>query len=292
MTETRPARVPAWSLAVTGIFSLQFGAAIAQTQYETVGPVGAALLRLVFASVILFAVLRPRFWRWSGREWLAVVVLGLALGGMNVLIYLSFQHIPIGVAITIEFLGPLTLALVQIRRWADAVWAALALGGVALIGLQATVSLDPLGIAFAVGAGVCWVGYILATANLGRRFDDASGLAMSMLVATLVAVPLGWQGAAAGLASPLVLGVFALVAVMSSVVPYALELKALRTLPTRVFGILQSLSPGAAAVAGLLILGQALDWRELAALVLVTVASIGVTVSAGRAPAGRTPIVD
>ncbi|MEY2848857.1 MAG: hypothetical protein RI885_1522 [Actinomycetota bacterium] len=272
-------------LVTVGIVSLQSGAAIAALQFDVVGPVGATLLRLVFASVILCAVLRPRVWRWSRHEWFAVVFLGLALGGMNQLIYLSLDYIPLGVAITIEFLGPLVLALVHIRRWIDAVWAALALGGVALIGAQATGALSPIGIAFAVGAAVCWAAYILATANLGRRMTDSSGLAVSMVVAMLASVPLGLGGAVMALPRPDILLVFVLVAVMSSALPYTLELKALRRMPTRVFGILQSLGPAAAALAGLVLLGQTLSWPEITALVLVSVASIGISVTAARADA-------
>lgn len=275
-------RLPPAALATAGIFSVQFGAAIAALQFDTVGPVGATLLRLVFASVILIVVLRPRVWRWSRREWFAVVALGIALGGMNQLIYLSLDHIPLGVAITIEFLGPLVLALIHVRRWVDALWAALALAGVSLIGAQATGSLSPVGIAFAAGAAVCWAAYILASANLGRRMSDSSGLAVSMVIATLASAPLGLAGAVLALPRPDILLVFVVVAVMSSALPYTLELKALRRMPTRVFGILQSLGPAAAAIAGFVVLGQALEWPEITALVLVSAASVGISVTAAR----------
>ncbi len=283
-------RVPPAVLATFGIVSLQFGAAIAALQFAVVGPVGATLLRLIFASLILCAVLRPRVLRWSGRQWIAVIALGVALGGMNQLIYLSLDFIPIGVAITIEFLGPLVLALVHVRRFVDALWAALALSGVVLIGTQATGSLSPVGIGFAAGAAVCWAAYILASAHLGRTMTDASGLAVSMVVAAVVSLPLGIGGALIALPQPGILVVFVLVAIMSSAIPYTLELAALRRMPTRVFGILQSLGPAAAALAGWAVLGQSLAWQESVALVLVSVASIGISVTAARPPTAGSSV--
>ncbi|MBC7725062.1 MAG: EamA family transporter [Burkholderiaceae bacterium] len=266
-------------LVTGGLFSLNFGAALARSHFDTVGPLGATFLRLLFAAVILLLLFRPRMWLWSRQTWAAVAILGVALGAMNQLIYLSFAYLPIGVAITIEYLGPLTLALIHIRRWSDAIWPALALGGVALIGLGATAHLSLVGIGFAVAAAVCWAGYILASARLGRLMPDTSGLAMAMVVAMLLAVPLGLPQAVGVFDEPVLLWVFLLIAIMSSAIPYSLELRALRRMPTRVFGILQSMGPGAGAIAGLVILGQALRWQELVALLLVTAASVGISVT-------------
>lgn len=284
-------RIPPGMLVVAGLFSLNFGAALARSHFDSVGPLGATFLRLVFASVILCLMFRPKIWRWDPRTWGAVLSLGLMLGLMNQLIYLSFATLPIGVAITIEYLGPLTLALVHLRRWADVVWPVLAIAGVALIGVQATSALPLIGVVFAAAAGVCWAGYILAGSHLGKIMPDTSGLAIAMVIATVVAAPLGAPEARDVLEVPQLIAIFVLIAVMSSVIPYALELRALRRMPTRVFGVLQSMGPAAAAIAGFVILQESLRWQELLALLLVTTASVGITMTTGsgahRASADR-----
>ncbi len=285
-------RVPPTALVLAAIVSVQVGAALARDHFEAVGPLGAAALRLGLGTLVLLAVLRPRPWTWTRRAWLAAVVYGIALGGMNVAIYLSFQTLPIGVAVTVEFLGPLGLALAHTRRWRDAVWALAALAGVALLGLQATGALDPVGLLWALLAGLCWAGYILASAATGQHLPGTQGLAVAMVVASAIALPLGSASAAAGAATePWLLAVFLGVALLSSALPYALELHALRRLATRVFGVLQSLGPAAAALAGLLVLGERLGWPELIAVALITLASVGVTLGARR-PAAAEVAVD
>ncbi|GMA29842.1 EamA family transporter [Arenivirga flava] len=268
---------------VGGVFCLQLGGAIARQHFEDVGAIGATFLRLLIAAIILMILMRPRMFRWDRSTWLAAVLLGLALGAMNQLIYLAMDRIPLGIAITIEFLGPLTLALVQLRRWVEFVWAALALFGVVLIGFQIVDGLDAFGVLLALAAGACWAGYILASANLSRRSKAGSGgLAVSMLVGAIAAAPLGAGDASQALRDPVLLLIFVAVALMSSVVPYSIELKALRTLPTYVFGVLQSFGPAAGAVAGYLVLAEALRWQEVVALALVSGASIGISLSARR----------
>jgi inner membrane transporter RhtA len=291
MSTTPLDRVPPTALALAAIVSVQLGAALARDHFEAVGSLGAAALRLGLGTLVLLAVLRPRPWTWTGRAWLAAIVYGIALGGMNVAIYLSFQTLPIGVAVTVEFLGPLGLALAQTRRWRDAVWALAALLGVGLLGLQATGSLDPVGLLWALLAGLCWAGYILASAATGKHLPGTQGLAVAMVVASAIALPLGAVSAAEGVAAePWLLAVFLGVALLSSALPYALELHALRRLATRVFGVLQSLGPAAAALAGFLVLGERLGWPELAALGLITVASVGVTLGARRPPAAKAAV--
>jgi inner membrane transporter RhtA len=288
------ARVPAIVLVLVAILSVQFGAGVARTQFDAVGPLGATFLRLVFAAVILLAILRPRVRRWPPKSWLAAGLLGVALAGMNTMIYLAFDHVPLGVAVTIEFLGPLVLALVQTRRIVDALWALLALAGVLLLGLDGGGSIAVIGLVFAGCAGAFWACYILASAQVGRAIPGIDGLAVALAFAAVLTAPLGWVGASAAIGDPSVLLVFVGVAVLSSALPYALELEALRRLPTRVFGVLSSLGPAVAALAGLVILHEALGWREAIALVCVTIASIGVTLARGRGTGyqprrGRTP---
>jgi inner membrane transporter RhtA len=273
-------RVPAVVLVLAAILSVQFGAGLARTQFDAVGPLGATFLRLVFGAAILLLILRPKLGRWSRRKWTAATVLGVALAGMNTMIYLAFESIPLGVAVTIEFLGPLVLSLALSRKFVDVLWALLALAGVVLLGLEGFSggSVALVGLLFAAGAGAFWALYILSSARL-------DGLAVALGIAAVISAPLGLAGASRALGEPQVLLIFVGVAVLSSVLPYALEMMALRRLPTRVFGILSSLGPAAAALAGLVVLGESLGWREIVALLLVMTASVGVTLARGRASA-------
>jgi len=276
-------RVPAPLLALTAMLSVQIGAAVAKTRFDEVGSVGAATLRLVIGAVVLALVVRPRVRHWTRAQWLAAVLLGLALGGMNLFIYVAFATIPIGVAVTIEFLGPLTLSLAHTRRWRDAVWAALALAGVVLLGVGPSAIGDVGGVVAAVLAAGCWAAYIVMNRRVGAAIPGIDGLAVSMLVAMVVALPFGLRPAVAGVAGdPTLLVVFAVVGLLSSVLPYALEMSALRRMPTRVFGVLQSLGPAIAALAGLVVLREALSVLEVVALVCVTAASAGVTLTSRR----------
>jgi inner membrane transporter RhtA len=274
-------RVPAAVLVLAAVASVQTGSAVARTLFDDLGATGVALLRLALASVLLLAVLRPRPWTWSRAELGAAALLGVALAGMNTVFYLSIRSVPLGVAVTVEFTGPLLLALVQTRRWRDLLWVLLAGGGVALLGLDGEGA--PLGgLALAFLAGLFWAGYILASARVGSLLPGTGGLAVALLVATVLVLPVGGAGAAAALGDwRLLLGGLA-VAVLSSVVPYGAELAALRRIPTRVFGVLMSLQPAAAAIAGLLVLGQRLGLREVVALLLVSAASAGVTLGRRR----------
>jgi inner membrane transporter RhtA len=276
-------RVPAPLLAFAAIVSVQLGAAVAKTRFDEVGSVGAATLRLVIGALVLALVVRPRVRHWDRARWTAAVLLGLALGGMNVFIYLAFATIPIGVAVTIEFLGPLTLSLVHTRRWRDVLWAVLALVGVVLLGVGPSAVTQLGGVACAVAAAACWAGYIVMNRHVGALIPGVDGLAVSMLVAMVVSLPFGLRTAVDGVvADPTLLVVFGAVAVLSSVLPYALEMLALRRMPTRVFGVLQSLGPAVAALAGLLVLHEALSPVEVLALTCVTAASVGVTVYSAR----------
>ncbi|GGL09728.1 inner membrane transporter RhtA [Curtobacterium luteum] len=276
-------RVPAPFLALAAMVSVQLGAAIAKTRFDEVGSVGAATLRLVIGAVVLALVVRPRVRHWTRAQWTGAVTLGVALAGMNLCIYVAFASIPIGVAVTIEFLGPLALSLVHTRRWRDALWAALALVGVVLLGVGPSAVTSVSGVVFAVLAAGCWAGYIVMNRHVGRAIPGVDGLAVSMLVAMVVALPFGLGEAVRGVGDhPSLLLVFTAVAVLSSVLPYALEMLALRRMPTRVFGVLQSLGPAIAALAGLVVLAEGLSVLEVGALACVTAASVGVTLSARR----------
>lgn len=259
------------------IASVQTGSAVARTLFDDLGAAGVTLLRLVLSAAVLVAVLRPKVGTWSARQWQAAGLLGGAMAGMNLVFYLSLRTVPLGVAVTVEFVGPLLLALAQTRRAVDLLWALLAASGVVLLGVDTTSGIPVSGLALALVAGLFWAGYILASARVGAVLPGLDGLSVALCVAAVLVLPFGAGGASAVLDRPeLLLGGLA-VAVLSSLVPYGLELTALRRMPTRVFGILMSLEPAAAALAGLVVLSQALGAREVVALALVSLASLGVT---------------
>lgn len=287
----RTRRTPATpvALAVTAILSVQFGNAIAGGTFSEVGSLGAATLRLVLAASILMLVIRPRMRGWSRRTWAGVLLLGIGLGGMNALIYLAIERIPIGVAVTIELLGPLAVAVAGTRRARDLLWVALAALGVLLLGIDRGGALALDGALFAAAAAAFWALYIVASARLGATSDErpaprgVDALAVAMVVAALIVAPFGaTQATDAVLANPTLVAVFVGIAIMTSALPYALEFIALKTMPTRVFGVLSSLGPAVAALAGLIVLGQVLSVLQLVAVAAVIVASVGAVSGASR----------
>ncbi|MFE1880348.1 EamA family transporter [Streptomyces diastatochromogenes] len=262
-------------LVLAGGISVQFGGALAVTLMPRAGALGVVALRLLAAAVVLLLVCRPRLRGHSRTDWGTVVVFGITMGAMNGLFYEAVARIPLGPAVTLEVLGPLALSVLASRRAVNAVWAGLALAGVFLLGGGGFSDLDPTGVAFALGAGAMWAAYIVFSARTGRRFPQADGLALAMAVAALLFLPLGIAEAGTRLLDPTTLALGSAVAVLSSVLPYTLELLALRRLPASTFAILMSLEPAIAATAGFLILGQALSVTEAAAITLVIAASIG-----------------
>ncbi|MBV2357461.1 EamA family transporter [Streptomyces sp. J2-1] len=262
-------------LVLAGGISVQFGGALAVSLMPRAGALGVVTLRLVAAAVVLLVVCRPRLRGHSRADWGTVVAFGVAMGAMNALFYEAVARIPLGPAVTLEVLGPLALSVLASRRAVNALWAGLALVGVFLLGGGGFGYLDPVGVGFALGAGAMWATYILFSARTGRRFPQADGLALAMAVAALLILPLGIAEAGARLVNPVTAGLGAAVALLSSVLPYTLELLALRRLPASTFAILMSLEPAIAATAGFLVLGQALSPTEAAAIALVIAASIG-----------------
>ena len=272
-------RVPAPLLVLTAIVSVQVGSSVAKQLFDELGASGTTLLRLGLAAVLLLLVLRPSVRSWSRESWTASLLLGGAMAGMNLTFYLSLQTVPLGVAVTVEFVGPLLLALAQTRRRADLLWAGLAAGGVALLGLDTSGDLPVTGLLLAFVAGLFWAAYIVTSAKVGQVLPGTDGLAVALAFAALLVLPFGLDGASAVLERPSLLVAALGVALLSSVISYGLELSALRRIPTQVFGILMSLEPAAAAVAGLLVLGEELGAREVLALLLVSLASGGITLA-------------
>lgn len=268
----RPAAV---GMVLGSAMSLQFGSAVAATLFPRAGALGVVALRLVFSAVLMLVVCRPRVRGHSRTDWAAVTGLGVALGTMNTLFYQAVERIPLGAAVTLELLGPLVLSVVGSRRLLSLLWAGLALAGVYLLGSSGMGSLNFAGTAFALAAGAMWVAYILFNSRTGARFPKADGLALALALAAVLSAPLGVASAGRALLDPMTLGLGAAVAVLSSGVPYTLELFALRRLPAPTFALLMSLMPVAATAAGFLVLGQRLGPMELAAVALVVVASMG-----------------
>ncbi|MFE7433352.1 DMT family transporter [Streptomyces tendae] len=262
-------------LVLAGGLSVQFGAALAVSLMPRAGALGVVTLRLAVAAVVMLLVCRPRLRGHSRADWGTVVVFGIAMAGMNGLFYQAVDRIPLGPAVTLEVLGPLALSVFASRRAVNLVWAALALAGVFLLGGGGFDGLDPAGAAFALAAGAMWAAYIVFSARTGRRFPQADGLALAMAVGALAFLPLGVVESGTKLIDPLTLALGAGVALLSSVLPYTLELLALRRLPAPTFAILMSLEPAIAAAAGFLILDQALSAAQSAAIALVIAASMG-----------------
>ncbi len=267
--------IPAPALVLLGIVTVQLGSSVAKQLFNEVGSFGAVSLRLFFAAAVLLLVWRPSV-RLDRRTWAVVLGYGVTLGLMNLCFYQSLARIPLGIAVTIEFLGPLAVALFGSRRWLDAVWAVLAAGGVVLL-MEGGGELDLVGVLFALAAGTFWGLYILVGAALGRRTTEGNGLALGMTVAALVVVPIGVADAGPALLQPWVLAAGFGVALLSSVIPYTLDLEALRKIPARVFGILMSLEPAMAALIGLVVLQESLHWSQWVAVLCVVAASAGAT---------------
>jgi inner membrane transporter RhtA len=272
---------------LAGILSVQFGAAIAKDLFDRIDPTGMVFLRLVTSAVVLLLVARPGLRGRSRHDWLVVVAFGVALGTMNWAIYQSFARIPLGLAVTIEFIGPLAIAVLGSRRARDLVWVGLAGLGVVLLGFDPTGVTLP-GVLFALLAGAAWAAYILLSAGTGRRWPGLDGLALASVVATLLLLPYAVARGGSGLLATDVLLLGAAVGLLSSVVPYSLELKALRTMRPAVFGILMSLEPAAAALAAILLLQEFLTPVQWLAMACVIVASVGATRS-GHGPAEPVP---
>jgi inner membrane transporter RhtA len=277
-------RVPSPVLVVGAVASVQFGAAFAKTIFDEIGPGGAVFLRMLFAAAVLMLIWRPRLSGHGRRDIVLILLFGASLAGMNGTFYAALDRIPLGIAVTFEFVGPLGVALFGSRRRLDLVWVALAAAGILLLSDFGGTDLDGLGVALALIAGAFWAAYILLSARVGQAFPGGGGLALAMMVAVVPLVPIGIAQGGADLLVVWVLAVGFAVAMLSSAIPYTLELEALRRLPAGVFGVLMSLEPALAATAGFIALGEDLAAREVVAILLVVAASAGAARGANFAP--------
>jgi inner membrane transporter RhtA len=268
-------------LVVFGIVSVQLGAAIAKNVFDDAAPMTLVWLRLATSAVVLTIVVRPSLRGRTPEDWRVAVAFGIVLGTTNWAIYESFARIPLGIAVTIEFLGPLGLAVVGSRRARDLVWVGLAAVGVGLLGLERG-DLNAAGVAFALLAAACWTAYILLSASTGRRWQGLDGLTVASVVATVLMAPLLAAFSGRGIDDARVIVLGALVGLLSSVIPYSCELTALRTIRPSVFGILMSLEPAAAALAGIAVVHEFLSALQWLAVACVIAASVGATRSETR----------
>ncbi len=278
------ARAPSGGLVLGAIASVQFGSALAVQLFAAVGPGGAVLLRLVSATIVLTAIGRPRLSGRTLRELMIPAAFGAVLAGMNLSFYSAIHRIPLGIAVSLEFIGPLAVAIAGSRRRLDLLWVGLAAGGILALTHGGTHGLDGLGVAFAVLAGCLWGGYILLSARVGASFERGTGLALAMWFASLLALPAGLLSGGARLLEPRSLAIGAAVGMLSSAIPYSFELEALRRIASHVFGVLMSIEPAMAALAGLIVLGQQLSGRAVLGIALVVGASIGASRQGAGAP--------
>ena len=276
----RSGTVPPWALVVSAIISVQIGAAYAKGLFEVAGPAGVVFLRTLLAGILFVVIWRPDVRKLSRSEVVSMVLYGINIAVMMLAFYAAIDRIPLGIAVAISFVGPLALAVAGSRRATDLIWVVCAALGILLLSPITNVALDPLGILFSLVSAISWATYVL----LGRRvctvLDGNSVLAMSMVIAALAVLPFGIVGAAKVLADPGLILLSLVVAFLSSAVPFTLEFEALRRLPPRVFGLLLSLEPVAATVVGFVMLHEALGIRELAGILLVTVAAAATARSA------------
>jgi inner membrane transporter RhtA len=276
--------LPSPVLVVGAIMSVQLGAAIAKTLFDRAGPLGMVFLRLAVGAAVLVAITRPRLRGRSRPQLLTVLAFGAVLACMNSAFYSAIDRIPLGIAVTIEFAGPLAVALIGSRRLLDGLWLVLAAGGVALLTRGGGGALDPVGLVLAGVAAVGWACYILVGQRVGRHFPGADGLALALAVGAVLVAPAGIVQAGGQLGDWRVLAAGVGVGLLSAAIPFSLEIESLRRLPARVFGVLMSLEPAVGALAGLVVLGEALRSREIVAVAMVSVASAGAAWGGRAAP--------
>ncbi|MGF1566730.1 MAG: DMT family transporter [Nodosilinea sp.] len=274
--------LPPPALVMGAMVSTQMGSALAKSLFGQVGPLGMVLLRVGLAALVLIAWQRPRLRGHSPRAYRLLVGFGLSLAVMNAFFYCAIARIPIGVAVALEFSGPLLVALLHSRRWLDVLWVALAAVGIVLLSPLNTAALDGLGVTFALLAGVAWGSYIMLSARMGQVFAGGEGLALSMAVGAVVLLPVGIWADGIALLSPRILLLGLGVALLASALPYSLEMAALRQMPVNVFGVLMSLEPAIAATIGFVALGEMLTVQMVLAIALIMAAAAGVSLAQPR----------
>lgn len=278
----RNINIPPIPAVLLAIISVQSGAAIAKTLFPSIGAAGTASLRIGISALILMAVYRPNLTKLTKEQWKFVIPYGFCLGAMNLVFYFAIERIPIGLAVTLEFIGPLMVAVLGSKRAVDFLWVLLAAIGIALIAPWKTNGVDILGAALAVLAGIFWAAYIVLGGKISKRMDGNQAVATGMLIAACLVVPFGIFGDGLDGLTPKFLGMGIALALLSSAIPFTLEMKALGRLPARTFSILMSLEPAAAAICAFIFLQEYLSFNEILAVIFVVAASAGSTITSRK----------
>jgi len=272
------------------MITIQSGASIAKQLFPVIGPEGTTALRLGFSALVLWIVFRP--WRAlpQGRDWRAIIIYGLCLGGMNILFYLAIARIPLGIGVALEFTGPLAVALFSSRRKRDLIWVGFAIAGILLLlpDMRGVNALDPIGVLFALAAGACWAGYILFGKKTNTQASGGITVALGMTIAAAFLVPIGAVSQGLALLSWEVLPLGFLVGILSSAIPYSLEMVALRNMTSQNFSVFMSMEPAIAALAGFFILAELLTLWQWLAIALVIMASLGSSLTSSQAKQPET----
>ncbi len=275
-------KIPPVPAVVLSIISVQAGAAIAKGLFATLGAAGTASARIGFSALILFIAVRPNLFRLSAKQWRAVIPYGLALGLMNLLFYFALSRLPMGLAVALEFVGPLVLAMLGSRKALDLLWVVLAAAGIALIAPWSGKGVDLIGAIFALSAGACWAFYILLSKRAGTQLPGQLAVAVGMLCAALLVLPVGLANVDFSTLNIHILLLGLTLAVFSSVLPFSLEMQALRSMPPRTFSILMSLEPAVAAFLGWVLLSEQLKLEQWLAILCIVIASCGVALKRGK----------
>ena len=267
-------------LLLIAMASIQSGASLAKSMFPIIGAQGTTTLRLLFASIIMLLILRPWRAKLTARSLKTVIVYGIALGGMNFLFYMSLRTVPLGIAVALEFTGPLAVAIYSSRRPIDFAWIGLAIIGLLLLipTGESIQGLDPVGTGYALGAGVCWALYILYGQKAGAD-NGVQTAALGVMIAALFIAPIGIVHAGAALLTPSLIPIAIGVAILSTALPYTLEMIALTRMPTRTFGTLMSIEPAFGALSGLLFLNEVLSFSQWMAISCIIMASVGATLT-------------
>ena len=268
--------VPAVLLA---IISVQCGAAIAKTLFPAIGAAGTASIRIGISALILLIAYRPNLKEITREQWKIVIPYGLSLGAMNLIFYLAIERIQIGLAVTLEFIGPLLVAIIGSKRWVDYCWVLLAAAGIILIAPWSNDRIDPLGVLFALIAGGLWAAYIVLGGKISKIMNGGQAVSTGMLFAALLILPFGFYENGLANLTPKLFGMGVALALLSSAIPFTLEMKALGQLPPRTFSILMSLEPAAASICAFIFLQENLTFYEVLAVVCVVIASAGSTLT-------------
>lgn len=278
----KPINIPPLPAVLLAIISVQSGAAIAKGLFPAIGAAGTASLRIGISALILLAVYRPNLKKITANQWKLVIPYGLSLGAMNLIFYLSIERIPIGLAVTLEFIGPLFVAVFGSKRIIDFFWVLLAAAGIVLIAPWSNNGLDILGVLFALLAGALWAAYIVLGGKISKIMKGGDAVTVGMLFGSMLIVPFGILGNGLSNLTPQLLGLGVALALLSSAIPFTLEMKALKQLPARTFSILMSLEPAAASICAFIFLQEYITFNEVLAVIFVIIASAGSTITSKR----------